>query len=45
MRGVFEQACGIGFESAALCGGLSGEFGLNLGPDVNGDRHRHPPLR
>jgi hypothetical protein len=32
MRGVFEQACGVGFESAALSGGLPHEFCLNLGP-------------
>jgi hypothetical protein len=39
IRGVFEQPCGIGFESAAMRIGLTGKRGLNLRPDINGDRH------
>jgi hypothetical protein len=42
IRGVFEQACGIGFESAAMRSGLAGKRCLNLGPDINGDRHEVP---
>jgi hypothetical protein len=45
VNGVFEQRGGMGFESAALSGGLSSEFGLNFGPYVNGDRHALPLSR
>jgi len=38
MRRVFKQACGIGFESAIMSGGLPRKFGLNLGLDINRDR-------
>jgi hypothetical protein len=39
MRGVFEQSGGMGFEGAALSGGLTRKLGLNFRPDVNGDGH------
>ena len=34
MRGLFEQASGVGFERPALRGGYAGELGLDFGPDV-----------
>jgi hypothetical protein len=40
MRRLFEQARGIGLDRPSLRSGLPGELRLNLGPDVNGDRHR-----
>ena len=44
MRRLFKQACGIGADVYAMCGGLAAQFRLNLGLDVNDDRHRdyHP---
>lgn len=35
MNGVFEQSAGMGFESAALSGGLPDQFRLYFWPDVN----------
>src|SRR5271165_5060216 len=40
MRCLFKQACGIGADVYAMCGGLAAQFRLNLGLDVNDDRHR-----
>src|SRR5271166_2376755 len=40
MRRLFKQACGIGTDVYAMCGGLAAQFRLNLGLDVNDDRHR-----
>src|ERR1022692_317540 len=37
MNGDFEQSGGMGFEGAALNGGLTRQLGLNFRPDVNGD--------
>jgi len=39
MQSLFEQTRGIRLDRAPAGGGLVGEFGLNLGSDVNGDRH------
>lgn len=45
MNGVFEQAGGMGFEGAAMSGGLARKLSLNFRPDVNGDRHSVSPFR
>jgi hypothetical protein len=39
---LFEQARGIRLNRATARGGLTGEFSLNLGADVNGDCHGRP---
>jgi hypothetical protein len=39
MDSLFEQARGMCLDRAAVGGSLAGEFGLNLGSDVNGDGH------
>ena len=39
MGSLFEQARGICLDRAAVGGGLARELGLNLGCDVNGNRH------
>ena len=39
MDRLFEQTGGIGLDLTALSGSLAGERRLNLGCDVNGDRH------
>src|ERR1035438_10249499 len=43
MSRLFEQAGSMSFQRAATSGGLTGEFRLNLRPDVNGDCHGPPP--
>jgi hypothetical protein len=39
MYRFFEQARGMRLDCAAMRGSLTGKLGLNLGSDVNGDRH------
>lgn len=43
MDSLFKQAGGIGCNWRSTYCGLTGEFRLNLGSDVNGDGHGHPP--
>ena len=38
---LFEQSRGIVLNRASAGGGLTGEFSLNLGSDINGDCHGH----
>src|SRR5713226_2490313 len=42
MGRLFKQACGIGADVNAMGGGLAAQFLLNLGLDINNDRHRRP---
>jgi len=42
MRGFLKQTGGMRLKCATTGGSLSGELGLNLGSDVNGDRHGIP---
>src|SRR5260370_39161789 len=42
MDSVFEQTRGIRLDSATVGGGLAGELGPNLGPDVKRDGHVGP---
>jgi hypothetical protein len=39
MDGLFKQACSIRFNRAAMGGSLTGKLCLDLGLDVNSDRH------
>src|SRR5664279_2291182 len=39
MDSLFEQTRGICLDRASVGGGLACELGLNLGRDVNGNRH------
>jgi len=45
MNRLFRQARGISLNRTALSGGLTNELGLNLGRDVNSDRHAGVLLR